>query len=140
MTVSNIARMAVLAAWFLTISAANGFSLVANPSAFVRHPSSPRTTSELSMALALPTPQSKKRRWYEETLMPIKQRVVYNDDFDVYDEFGRFRGNAPFRGIKSAPIVFTSSSSSSAAMAAPQRKRDKLKRAALWVIQKVRRS
>ncbi|CAB9527264.1 expressed unknown protein [Seminavis robusta] len=85
------------------------------------------STTELSMALALPTPGSKKRKskWYEETC-GLARRKVYQDDYFLdYDVTA-----APFRGIPSAPLILPPSR---------ERKRDKLRRAAKWTWQAVRR-
>lgn len=142
MAVASFSRtLLLLAAWFLANYSTGVQAFIADSVSVVVPRQSHKT--QLSMALALPTSRPsilKKKKWsrYEETL-PIKQRMVYNDDFDLYDDNGNFLGNAPFRGIKSLPIVFTPSASV-ATMAAPQRKRDKLKRVAKWAFQKVRRS
>ena len=136
MASSVISRIAILVACFLlSWSSVEGFA----PLAVVPSPSQANTAStQLNMAVAVPTSRSKRRRrWYQEA-MPIKQRVVYQDDFDIYDEHGNFRGNAPFRGIQSAPFVL---SSKTLGLGPPrQRKRDKVKKAAKWLVRKVRRN
>ena len=98
------------------------------------------TTTQLSMALAVPSPKTslfRRRSWYDEMQPMGSRRTIYNDDiFDYDDDDSTFL--RPFAGVTSAPMVLSSSRSSGAAPPS-DRKRDKVRKAAVWAIQGLRR-